>query len=99
MEFGQPMTDTLVNVSCKFEMYIFKIAQVINENVRIAFLYVRPAISPDLGRRLSAFSLHCRLTGFEVHFTGEIENLLAFFFQIDYFIIYGNQISIRYFRS
>ena len=40
----------------------------------------RPAKSPDLGRRLSAFSLHCRLTGFEVHFTGEIENLLAFFF-------------------
>ena len=33
--------DILVNVSCKFEMYIFKIAQVINElNVRIAFLYV-----------------------------------------------------------
>ena len=40
----------------------------------------RPAISPDLGRRLSAFSLHYRLSGFEVHFTGEIENLLAFFF-------------------
>ena len=40
MEFGQLMTDILVNVSCKFEMYIFKIAQVINENVRIAFLYV-----------------------------------------------------------
>ena len=38
------------------------------------------AISPDLGRRLLAFSLHCRLTGFEVHFTGEIENPLAFFF-------------------
>ena len=34
MEFGQQMTDILVNVSCKFEMYIFKIAQVINENVR-----------------------------------------------------------------
>ena len=34
------MTDILVYVSCKFEMYIFKIAQVINENVRIAFLYV-----------------------------------------------------------
>ena len=34
------MTDILVNVSCKFEMYIFEIAQVINENVRIAFLYV-----------------------------------------------------------
>ena len=40
MEFGHLMTDILVNVSCKFEMYIFKIAQVINENVRIAFLYV-----------------------------------------------------------
>ena len=40
MEFGQLMTDILVNVSCKFELHIFKIAQVINKNVRIAFLYV-----------------------------------------------------------
>ena len=40
MEFGQLLIDILVNVSCKFEMYILKIAQVINENVRIAFLYV-----------------------------------------------------------
>ena len=40
MEFGKLMTDILVNVPCKFKMYIFKIAQVINENVRIAFLYV-----------------------------------------------------------
>ena len=40
MEFGQLMIDILVNVSCKFEMYIFKTAQVINENVRIAFVYV-----------------------------------------------------------
>ena len=40
MELGQLMKDKLVNVSCKFEMYIFKIAQVINENVCIAFLYV-----------------------------------------------------------
>ena len=40
MEFGQLMIDILVNVSCKFEMYIFKIGQVINKNVRIAFLYV-----------------------------------------------------------
>ena len=40
MEFDQLMIDVLVNVPCKFEMYIFKIAQVINENVRIAFLYV-----------------------------------------------------------
>ena len=40
MEFGQRMVELVVNVFCKFEMYIFKIAQVINENVRIAFLYV-----------------------------------------------------------
>ena len=40
LEFDQQMTVILVNVSCKFEMYIFKIAQVINENFRIAFLYV-----------------------------------------------------------
>ena len=46
MEFGQLMKDILVNVSCKFEMYIFKIAQVINENVRIAFLYVLSIVYP-----------------------------------------------------
>ena len=40
MEIGQLMIYILVYVSCKFEMYIFKIAQDINENVRIAFLYV-----------------------------------------------------------
>ena len=40
MEYGQLMIDILINVSCKFEMYIFKIAQVINENGLIAFLYV-----------------------------------------------------------
>ena len=40
VEYGQLMIDILVNVSCKFEMYIFKIAQVVIENVRIAFLYV-----------------------------------------------------------
>ena len=40
MEFGQLMIDILVNASCKFDMYIFKIAQVINENVHIAFLNV-----------------------------------------------------------
>ena len=34
MEFGQIMIDIIVNVSCKFEMFILKIAQVINENVR-----------------------------------------------------------------
>ena len=40
MEFDQLMIDILVYVSCKFEMYFFKIAQFISENVRIAFLYV-----------------------------------------------------------
>ena len=40
MKFGQLMADILVYVSCKFEMCIFEIAQVIGENVPIAFLYV-----------------------------------------------------------
>ena len=40
MGFGQLMADILVYVSCKFEIYIFEIAQVIGENVPIAFLYV-----------------------------------------------------------
>ena len=40
MEFRQLMIDILVNVSCKFEMYIFKIAQANNENIHIVFLYV-----------------------------------------------------------
>ena len=45
MEFGQLMIDIQVYVSYKFEMYIFKIAQVISEKVRIAFLYVLSIIS------------------------------------------------------
>ena len=40
MEFSQLMADILVYESCMFEMYIFEIAQVIGENVPIAFLYV-----------------------------------------------------------
>ena len=40
MEFSQRMSDILVYESCKFEMYIFEIAQAIGENVPIAFLYV-----------------------------------------------------------
>ena len=40
MVFGQLMADIQVYVSCKFEMYIFEIAQVIGEHVPIAFLYV-----------------------------------------------------------
>ena len=39
-EFGLLMTDIQVYVSWKLEMYIFKIALVSSENVRIAFLYV-----------------------------------------------------------
>ena len=40
MEFGLLMTDIPVYVACKFEMYIFKIALDISEDVCIAFLYV-----------------------------------------------------------
>ena len=40
LKFGLLMRDIPVYVSCKFEMYIFKIALVISENLRIAFLYV-----------------------------------------------------------
>ena len=56
MEFGQLMIDILVNVSCKFEMYIFKIAQVINENVCIAFFYVLSIlrITPKSGTKVCA---------------------------------------------
>ena len=60
MEFGQLMIDILVNVSSKFEMYIFKIAQVINENVRISFLYV---LSIDCGnkafKQILQFFMYC----------------------------------------
>ena len=40
MEFGLLVTDMPVYVPCKFDMNIFKVALVINKNVRIAFLYV-----------------------------------------------------------
>ena len=40
MEFGQLIADIPVYVSCKFEKNIFEIAQVIGENLPIAFLYV-----------------------------------------------------------
>ena len=40
MQFCQLMADILAYVSCKFEMTVFEIAQVIGENVPIAFLYV-----------------------------------------------------------
>ena len=41
---------------------------------------IRPAISPDLGRRLPAFSLLNRLSGFHVKISGEIIKFLAFVF-------------------
>ena len=40
MEFNLQMADIPIYVSCKFEMYIFKTALVISENVYTAFLYV-----------------------------------------------------------
>ena len=40
MEFSQLMADILVYEFCKFEMYIFEIAQAIGDNVPIAFLNV-----------------------------------------------------------
>ena len=40
MKFVQLMADIRVYVSCKFELYIFEIAQVIGENVPIGFLNV-----------------------------------------------------------
>ena len=40
MESGVLVTDIPICVFCKFEMCIFKIALVIIENVRFAFLYV-----------------------------------------------------------
>ena len=50
MEFGQLMTDIPVYISCKFVMYILKIALVISENVRIAFRYVLSiCIKPGAG--------------------------------------------------
>ena len=40
MELGQLMADILVYVSYNFEMNNFEMAQVIGENVPIAFLHV-----------------------------------------------------------
>ena len=40
MEFEQLITGIQLYESCKIEMYIFKSALVINENIRFVFLYV-----------------------------------------------------------
>ena len=47
MEFGLLMADIPVYVSCKFEMYIFKTALVISQNVYIAFPYGLSIVYPD----------------------------------------------------
>ena len=59
MEFDQLMMDILVYVSCKFEMYIFKIAQVISVNVRIAFLYVLSIEKDKQGLGTDAIRTKC----------------------------------------
>ena len=56
MEFDLLMTDIPLYVSCKFEMYVFKIALVIIENVRIAFLYVLSIYHAFLGLSVHLFS-------------------------------------------
>ena len=63
MEFGQLMIDILVYVSYKFEMYIFKIAQVISEKVRIAFLFVLSIVcsNDDPGVTLTYFTARSNL--------------------------------------
>ena len=40
MEFNLLVVNMLFCVTCKFEMAIFKIAQVMTENIRFAFLYL-----------------------------------------------------------
>ena len=40
MEFNLLVANVLFCVTCKFEMAIFKIVQVMTENIRFSFLYV-----------------------------------------------------------
>ena len=60
MEFGQLMVDILVYVSCKFKMYVFEIAQVIGENVPIAFVYVLSIVSYGLAATFCHKTIHKR---------------------------------------
>ena len=63
MEFGLLVTDIPVYVPCKFEMYIFKVALVISENVHIAFLYVLSKYIVKLGCTwVYTFSYFCSKT-------------------------------------
>ena len=75
MESGQLMIDILVYVSCKFEMYIFKIAKDISENVRIAFLYVLSIYGYIRPRLLSTFFLHASITEAVLSAQNEITNV------------------------
>ena len=65
MEFGQLMADILVYVSCKFEMYIFEITQVIGEHVPIAFLYIL-SIHRALTSICSFLFNYCKLNIFKI---------------------------------
>ena len=59
MEFGLLMTDIPVYVSCKFEMYIFKIALIKSGNICIAFLYVLSIIKIHVIIIIKARYLRC----------------------------------------
>ena len=66
MEVGLLMADILVYVSCKFDMYIFKIALVISENVCTAFLYVLSILSMEAKTKALIAKLvsHMKKAGF-----------------------------------
>ena len=53
----------------------------------------RPAISPDLGRRLLAFSLLYRLSGFHMKISGKIIKFQAFVFFSDNILKFTDKIN------
>ena len=67
LELGLLMRDIPVYVSCKFEMYIFKVALVISENVRIAFLYVLSIVSNGQFKVLNFFHTEIVSVFIETH--------------------------------
>ena len=98
MEFGQLMIDILVYVFCKFEMYVFKIAQVISENVHIAFLYVLSIV-----RICNEFCLFMRLfphyANMSVQYTSIFHGYKNNYFQlknIDIFLIFAQNKDCGY---
>ena len=56
LEFDLQMRDIPFYVSCKFEMYILKIALVISENLRIAFLYVLSIYQRACAKQIAPFN-------------------------------------------